>query len=90
MEVLLHNHIAARRECRVLVAYDGGIKSLLALRVLSSVNETDQVAAVEETESMHFVYGGDCRSKPSHDSRREFETEIHPLRADMKEHIAGR
>ena len=88
MEILLYDHVATRGECGVLVSDEGDIHGLLRFRILCPVDETDEVAAVEETESMHLVYWRDCGPKPGHDSRRQLEAQIHPLRADMEEHVA--
>src|SRR6266516_7216392 len=89
MEVLLYDHIATRGEGGVLVGNESDIQSLLGLGILCPVDEADEVTAVKETEPVHFVYRGYCRPKPSHDSSRQLETQIHPLRANMEEHVAG-
>src|SRR5439155_16792844 len=87
VEVLLYDNIATRGECGVLVGDEGDIKSLLSPRILCPVDEADEVAAVEETESMLLIYWRDCGPKPGHDSRRQLEAQIHPLRTDMEEHV---
>ncbi len=88
MEILLHDHIATRGECGVLVGNERDIQRLLSLGILRPVHEADEVAAVKETESMHLVYGGNCDSKPGHDPRSQLEAQIHPLCPDMEEHVA--
>ncbi len=39
---------------------------------------------------MHFIDRGDGVAEPGHDLRRQFETEIHALGANVKQEIAGR
>ena len=87
VEVLLHNHIATCRECWIFAIDEGCLNSLLPLGVFCSVNKTDEVAAVEETETVHFVYRRDYGSESGHDSGRKLEAQIHALRPDVKEHI---
>ena len=38
---------------------------------------------------MHFIGRGNGIAEPSHDLRRQLETEIHALGANVKEEIAG-
>ncbi len=64
MHVLLHVHIAAAREIGVLVADFGGRHRQWSVRVLGAVDETEEVAVVEEPESVHLVDDRDAPPAP--------------------------
>src|SRR5437773_2746852 len=88
MEVLLHDDVAAAGECGILLADERGFDGLLPLGILRPIDETDEVAAVEVTEPMHLVHGGDRGSKPGHDVRRELEAQVHSTRSDVEKEVA--
>ena len=55
MQILLHDHIAATGEGRVLVADQGRDIGGLTDRVLRSVDKAKQIAIIEALEAMHFI-----------------------------------
>ena len=90
VKVLLHDHVAAAGEGRVLLADDGGVDGGLVHRILRAVDEAEQVAIVEVLEAVHFVGRGDGAAEPRHDLRRQLEAQIHARGADMKQDVARR
>src|SRR3989442_11886351 len=88
MKIFLDDHIAACDKHRVLVSYQGGINRVLTLRILCSVDEADEVAAVKITKSLHLVNRTDCGSKPSHDLRLQLEAQVHTLRSNVEKHVS--
>ena len=90
MDVLLHDHIAAACERRVLGPDDGRIPGLIAAWILGPVDEPHDVAVVKVAEAVNLVGDGHCVAEGVHDLRRELEAEVRKLGADMKEKVARR
>ena len=59
MQVLLHDHVAAAGEGRVLLADDGGVEGVLVHGILRPIDEAQQVAVVEVLEAMDLIGRGD-------------------------------
>ena len=90
VKILLHDHVAAAGERGILLADDGGVDGRLIHRVLRPVDEADQVAIIEVSEAVHLVRRGNRAAEPRHDLRRQFEAQIHPRGADVKQDVARR
>lgn len=88
MHVLLHDHVGAPGEGRVLNADQYGAGGLLPDRVLRTVDEAEQVALVQIAETGHLVGDGDRAPQPSHDLRAEGETEVLAGGPDVEDQVA--
>jgi hypothetical protein len=89
VQIFLHDHIAAARECRILLADERCVDHRLAARILGAIDEPQQVAVVEVTKATDLVDRGDCAGEACHDLHRHLEAKIHPFRADMKHQVPG-
>ena len=90
VHVLLHVHIAAAREVGILVADLGGGHRDWPVRVLGAVDETHQVAVVEELEAVHLVDDRDRSAHRLDDPARQLEADVHRLGPDVEQQIARR
>ena len=87
VDVLLHVHIAAAGEIGILVADFGGADRGWAVGVLGAVDETQQVAVVEELEAVHLVDDGD---RPGHRLGHlagQLEADVEHFGTDVEEQI---
>lgn len=84
MEIFLQDGIAAASEGSVLCADDGGVDDRIATRIFRSIDEASEVAVVEVTKPLYFNHDGDDSSDASHDLRRDFKAQVHPLGSDVK------
>jgi serine kinase of HPr protein (carbohydrate metabolism regulator) len=73
VKILLHDHVAPAGERRVLVADQHGVHRCFARRILRPVNETDEVAVIEETEAVHFIHRRHGIFDARHDLCRQLE-----------------
>lgn len=73
VEVFLDDDIAAAGERGVLFADEHGLEHRLAPRIFRPIDEADEVAVVEETETVHFIYRRDGIPDARHDLRRKLE-----------------
>ncbi len=76
VNVLLHVHIAGAGEVGILVADRGGADGQCAVRVLGAVDETQQVAVVEEAEAVHLVDHGDRAGHRLEDAVGQLEADV--------------
>jgi hypothetical protein len=80
----------AAGEVRILVADQHGRPRHRPRRVLTAVDETEQVARVEVAEAVDLVLDRDDAGQPLHDLGGQLEAQVHPLGADVEEQVAGR
>ena len=90
MKVFLHQHITAAGERHILDVHQRGVDRRLTHWVLRSVDKADEITIIEIFEPMHFVDGRDRVPEARHDLLRQFKTQVHALRTDMKKEIARR
>src|SRR6266851_1580411 len=90
VQVFLHDDVAAPGERSVFLADEHGIDRRVAPRILRSVDEADEIAVVEVTKAVHFFCRRHRLSDARHDLRRQFEAQIHAVRANVKEQVARR
>ena len=86
----MHDHVAAAGEGGVFGAHISGIDRRLPGRVLGAVDKADEIAVVEIAKAVHFVDRRHRLAELSHDLRRQFETQVHALGANVKDEIARR
>ena len=91
VQVLLYVHVARAGEIGILVADGGGRNRQCAIGIFGAVNESEQIAVVEEPETVHLVDDGD-RAAPSTCRMRSGQLEAHVQRlgADVEQQVAGR
>jgi len=87
---LLHDHIAAASEVRILVADDCGAYRCNAGGILRSIDEPHQVTLVEVLKPVNFVDDVRVASEPVRQQSGEFETDIEATRPQMKQQVSGR
>ncbi len=87
VDVLLHVHITAAGEVRILIADLAGGQGDLAVRVLGAVDEAEQIAVVEELEAVHLVDDRDGTGHRLGDPAGQLETDVENLGADVEEQI---
>ena len=90
MQILLHDHVTAACEGRVLFSDDGGTDGALIHRILRPIDEAEQVAIVEVTETVYLVDDGNGTVEPRHDLCRQLEAQIHAYGADMQQNVPWR
>ena len=89
MEVLLHHHVTAADEARVLLPHQHGGLRPGPCGVLGAVDEAEEVAFVEVLEAAHLVPHRDRSAQPSRDHGGESEAQVLARGAYVEEQIAG-
>src|SRR5262249_10500987 len=89
VQVLLHDHVTAAGEARILLADDRRLDRALIGRVLGSVDETEEIALVEELEAVHLVDDGGRVAQLLDELSRQLEAEIHAPGANVEENVSG-
>ena len=87
VQIFLYDDIAAAREEGVFIADISGIDRRLRRRILRAVDEAEKVAVVEIAKPMYLVDCCNRVAERNHDLRRQLETEVHALGADMEQQI---
>ena len=88
VQVLLHDHIAAAGERRILGADQRRAGGGRTDRVLGPVHESEQVPLVEIAEPVHLVHHGHRVRQPGHDLGGQLEAQVHPGGPDVEQHVA--
>jgi len=89
VQVLLHQHVAAIAELRVLVPHQGEIHRLAAFRVLGAVDEADHAAHVEIAEALDLVHHLDRIPQGLEQLRGQLEAQVHLFGTDVQQQVAG-
>src|SRR5262249_52997982 len=76
VEIFLHDHIAATGECGILLTDERGVDHRLATRILSAVDEAQEVAVIEVTKAVDLVDRRDRVAEACHDLRRHLEAKV--------------
>ena len=87
MDVLLHVDVAAAGEIRFLVTDLGGAVGQRTVRVLGAVDESEQVAVVEELEAVHLVDDGDRPAHRLDHPAGELEADVENLGPDVEQQV---
>ncbi len=90
VKIFLRDHVAAAGECGILRADERGVDHRLPTRIFGAVDEAQEVAVIEVAKAVHLVDRRDRVAELRHDLRRDLETQVHPLGADMKQEVSRR
>ena len=90
MHILLHVHVARAGEIWILVADGGSRDRERTVRVLGPVDKTEQVAVVEEPETVHLVDHGHRAAHRPQNAIGQLETGVQRLGPNMEQQVAGR
>ena len=79
--------LGRRRERNQVAINEHGLDRKGACWILGTVDETEKVAIFEVLEAMGLINQRDCSHDSLHDLCDQFETQIHSLSANVKQHV---
>src|SRR5208282_105228 len=88
VKVLLHDDIAATCKGGVLAADDYGLTSDIPPRILSTIDEADDIAIVEIPEAVNLIGNRNGIADAVHDLGRQFKTKVHAFGSNVEQDVA--
>ena len=88
MQILLHHDVGAAGEIRILVADECSLVQAVPGRVLRAIHESQKIAVVEVTETLHLVDDGDGVAERVEEKSFQFEAHVAPLGTNVEEQIS--
>ena len=90
VQVFLDDHVAAARECGILIADHDGFGGGCALGILGSVDEPEHVAFIEGAKAVHLVDHLGAAVQPFGQPLGQLETQVESVSSDVEQQVTRR